>query len=222
DAVSLSPLEAAERAGPFWREPGAAVLVSVLGRPAYRFGEGRTQTFVFADNGASLEPLEPDAARTVAAGFAGVDPERVQFVRTVSEPDQWTLAQAGDLPLHKFRVDDGAGTEVYVSPRRAEVALATTRASRTLAWAGAIPHWFYVTPLRTNQPLWYWSVVWASVLGCALAVLGLALGVTQFRRSKPFRLSASIRYRGWMRWHYLLGVVFGIFTLTWVFSGLLS
>ena len=25
-----------------------------------------------------------------------------------------------------------------------------------------------------------------------------------------------------MRWHYILGVFFGVFALTWVFSGLLS
>src|SRR5262249_43132543 len=31
-----------------------------------------------------------------------------------------------------------------------------------------------------------------------------------------------VRYRGWMRWHYATGAFFGVFALTWVFSGLLS
>ncbi len=61
-----------------------------------------------------------------------------------------------------------------------------------------------------------------ATLGCVLAVLGLVLGAVQFRKTTPFRLSSSIRYTGWMRWHYILGAVFGLFTLTWVFSGLLS
>jgi hypothetical protein len=73
-----------------------------------------------------------------------------------------------------------------------------------------------------NQPLWYWTVVWVSAAGCVLAVLGLVLAFTQFRRSRPLRLSVSIRYRGLMRWHYYTGALFGIFALTWVFSGLLS
>ena len=61
-----------------------------------------------------------------------------------------------------------------------------------------------------------------------LAVLGLLLGVTQFRwrRAGDARpgtaAGARIPYTGWMRWHYVTGVVFGVVTLTWVFSGLLS
>ena len=39
------------------------------------------------------------------------------------------------------------------------------------------------------------------------------------RRSRSRR---AIPYRGWMRWHYVTGAVFGLFTLTFAFSGLLS
>jgi len=222
DAVRLSPMEAAERGFVFLEDPGPTVLRMVDGRPAYRFGRGPWAATIFADNGETLEPLDVERSQSVAARFLGAPAERIEFERTVTEPDQWTLVQARDLPLHKFRADDGSGTELYVSPERAEVVLATTRMTRAAAWLGTIPHWFYFTPLRVNQPVWYWSVVVASALGCVLAVLGLVLGVVQFRPSRPFRLSTSIRYRGWMRWHYLLGAVFGIFTLTWVFSGLLS
>jgi hypothetical protein len=109
-----------------------------------------------------------------------------------------------------------------VSPYAGEVRLVTTTKTRTLAWIATIPHWFYTTPLRANQPAWYWTVVGASALGCLLALLGLVLGVTQFHKSTPFRWSAAVRYQGWMRWHYISGAFFGIFALTWVFSGLLS
>ena len=105
----------------------------------------------------------------------------------------------------------------------------TTRRSRALAWIGAIPHWFYFTALRGNQPRWYDVVVWTSTLGCLLAVIGLVLAVTQFRwrgprggTRSPAGRRARIPCAGWMRWHYLTGVVFGLVTLTWVFSGLLS
>ena len=59
--------------------------------------------------------------------------------------------------------------------------MVTTRGSRALAWIGTIPHWLYFTALRINQPLWYRIVVWTSALACVLAVLGLVLGITQWR-----------------------------------------
>lgn len=218
-AVRYTPAEAAERAASGF---GRVALTTVLDRPAYRFASPYGTATVFADTGESLEEIDLETARAVAAQFVGAAQSDVELVRTVEHPDQWTLQLGRDLPLHKFAVHDGLGTEVYVSPYLGEVRLVTTRKSRTLAWIATIPHWFYITPLRTNQPLWYWTVVVTSALGCVLALLGLALGVTQFHRSKPFRWSSAVRYRGLMRWHYLTGVFFGIFALTWVFSGLLS
>ena len=69
--------------------------------------------------------------------------------------------------------------------------------------------------LRVNQPLWYQIVVWTSAISCVVALLGLVLGVIQWRRTQPFRLAAAVPYAGWMRWHYLTGAVFGVFALTW-------
>ena len=221
DRVALTPLEAANAAG-VGASPEEAVLGSVMDRPAYRFAVGFGTTTVFADTGEPLEEIDVDTSRAVASRFLQLPESALHYERTLDEPDQWTLLLRRALPLHKFTADDESATEIYVSPALAEVSLATTRAKRALAWVGTIPHWLYFTPLRVNQPLWYWLVVGLSSAGCVLAVMGLILGVTQFRKSKPFRLSQSIRYTGLMRWHYVLGVVFGLFALTWVFSGLLS
>jgi hypothetical protein len=222
DAVSLSPAEAAERAG-IEGNVTEVTLSQLLGRPAYRIGRvfGRAET-VFADTGEVFDRADAAQALTAVADFVGQPVAAVRFVETVREADQWTMTEARHLPLERFDVDDGRGTRVYFSLEDGDVKLVTDRNVRTLAWIGTIPHWFYFTKLRSNQPLWYWSIVWLSVAGCALAVLGLVLAITQFRRSRPFRLSASIRYRGWMRWHYYTGALFGVFALTWVFSGLLS
>jgi PepSY-associated TM region len=222
EAIRLAPAAAAVAA-----DVDGAVselsLETLLGRPVYRIGRnfGPPAT-VFADTGEVFDGADADAALAESARFIGQPPAKLHFVGTVTEPDQWTLTLVRSLPLERFDVDDGRGTRVYFSRRAGRVDLVTTRATRALAWAGAIPHWFYFTPLRVNQPLWYWTVVWVAVVGCAMAVLGLVLAVTQFRRSRPFRLSASIRYRGWMRWHYYTGALFGIFALTWAFSGLMS
>jgi hypothetical protein len=217
--VRVTPSEAAGRADV--GAPARATLVSVMDRPAYRLS-GRETTVVFADTGDVLDRLNVSESRTVASRFINVPPERVQHVRTLRRVDQWTLVQGAQLPLHKFRIDDADETELYVEADTGEVAQLTTRRSRLLAWVSTIPHWLYFTALRTNQPLWARVVVWTSALACVLTVLGLVLAVTQVRRTRSFRPAGAIPYAGWTRWHYLTGALFGVFTLTFAFSGLLS
>ncbi len=218
--VQLTPSAAAERAE-LQYPPGRMSLTTVMNRPAYKIGTGRPIT-VFADDGEVLDEVSLAEAKTIAGRFMELPEDRIAHVRTLNDTDQWTLGQGRLLPLYKFEADDGEGSELYVSSHTGDVTVFTTRRSRVLAWIGTIPHWLYFGALRANQPLWYRIVVWTSTLACIAALLGLILGVTQFRRSKPFRLSSSIPYAGWMRWHYITGVVFGIFTLTFAFSGLLS
>ena len=208
--MRLTPAEAAE-AG-LVDSPGRTLLLSIMGRPAYRFGVGDTTT-VFADTGDVMDGASVAQSRTIASRFAGVNEDQVEHAGTLTNVDQWTLVQSRQLPLDKFRVNDDSGTELYVSPATGEVTMVTTRRGRALAWVSTIPHFFYFAALRENQPVWYQFVVWSSGLVCALAVLGLVLGVVQSWRSK---------YAGAMRWHYVTGLVFGVFTATWAFSGLLS
>ncbi|HEV8394498.1 MAG TPA: PepSY domain-containing protein [Vicinamibacterales bacterium] len=217
--VTLSAADAAARAG--LDTPPSATLLPVQGRPAYRFG-GRTPVTVFADTGETMAPVPVAETRRIASRFLGVPVSLLVDAGQLTTPDQWTLQLARRGGLQKFTVDDDAATEVYVNPRTAEVVLTTTRRDRTLAWIGVIPHWMYFSWLRTNQPVWYRTVVWTSGAACVLALLGLVLGLTQWRRTQPFRLSAAVPYAGWMRWHYITGAVFGVFALTWAFSGLLS
>jgi hypothetical protein len=106
-----------------------------------------------------------------------------------------------------------------VSSTNGQIVLRTTQTQRFWNWLGAIPHWFYLAALRGDGALWSETVIWTSVLGTFLTVLGLYLGIAQFRRGKDGKLSP---YRGLFYWHHLAGLVFGIFTLTFVVSGLIS
>jgi hypothetical protein len=217
--VRLTAAEAVDRVG---ASSNARIsMVTVLERPAYRItGRSGTDT-VFADTGEVMPVIGRDESRRVASRFLGTPEDQIHFAGTLTKNDQWTLIQGPALPLHKYRVQDEAATELYVSPRTAEVTQVTTRRSRTLAWVGTIPHWLYFSAIRLNQPLWYTVVVWTSALVCAVTLLGLVLGVLQYHRGRP-TLRQRIPYSGWTRWHYVTGVVFGVFTLTWAFSGLLS
>ncbi len=222
-SVTLTPSEAVRRTGLDESFP-RVTLRTVMGRPAYRL-DGDTPSTVFADTGELLEEIAPTDARQIGSRFAGVPPARIRYDGRLTAADQWTVTQRSLLPLHKLSVDDERGTELYISAESGEVTLLTTRASRGLAWVAAIPHWLYFTPLRVRDALWRQTILWTAGLGSVLAALGVALGFLQFRRSRPFRFSrirSYIPYSGWMRWHYIAGSIFGIFALTWVFSGLLS
>src|SRR4030095_3648262 len=211
--VRLGPAEALEKAD-LNRPNGRVTLLTVNERRAYRFGNSGT---VFADNGEFMTGIDADTARQIAARFMDLPEQQLRPAEELTEPDQWTLTQTRQLPLYKVAVNDDAHTELYVSPDTAEVVQITTRGSRMLAWVSTIPHFLYFAPLRLKNGLWVKTMTWIPAGACVLAALGIILGIVQFRRSRP-----HIRYAGWLRWHYVSGLVFGVLTLTWAFSGLLS
>lgn len=208
--VRVMPADVAQQAG---SGGDRATLLTVMGRPAYRVG----QATVFADTGEPLGDVGRGGALAVASRFTNLPADKLRYVDELPEPDQWTIAQARQMPLHRIAVDDAARTELYVSEHTGEVVVMTTRGSRALAWVAAIPHWLYFAPLRVQGRLWQQAVIWLSALGSLFAVLGVVVGIMQWRPSTP-----HIPYAGWMRWHHIGGLLFGVVTLTWVFSGLLS
>jgi len=62
-------------------------------------------------------------------------------------------------------------------------------------------------------------VIWLSLAGVFLTVIGLDIGIAHWRAMKGRGLSP---YRGAHLWHHVSGLFFGILTLTWVGSGLVS
>src|SRR5262249_38492996 len=99
----------------------------------------------------------------------------------------------------------------------AQVVHWTTATERFWSWIGAIPHLLSFAELRSRVVLWTEIVIWTSVLGTFLTVLGLYLGITQFKARTKFS-----PHGGGVYWHHLVGLVFGVATLTFVFSGRIS
>jgi hypothetical protein len=124
-------------------------------------------------------------------------------------------------PLLKIELHDLAGTELYVSSTTAEVVRDTQRAERIWNYFAAVTHWIYPTVLRRYADLWAWVIDIVATAGTVLAITGLWIGILRWRWRRPPGKSA-IPYRGWLRWHYITGALFGVLSLTWVFSGLLS
>jgi hypothetical protein len=194
----------------------AAVIEELAGRPVLRIrtadGERR---MIDLSNGILISGVSQAESQQVASAW-GATGKVVPVVR-----DQWTVSGEFNRqrPFWRVRLADGAKSDLYVSQKTGEVAQRTTRTSRTLNWLGAVPHWLYPTLLRQYPKLWTQVVIWTSLAGVFLTVMGLYLGVLAWR---PFGDRRASPFRGLMTWHHLTGLVTGILTLTWVASGLIS
>jgi hypothetical protein len=201
-----------------------ARLETFDGRPVYRLRTGRSVRIVYADTREVRRTVSREQADRIAAGWSGQN-IAAATVRTADEVDQWTV----QLPLSRLRpvwqYTWPNGEQVYVSQASGEVIQYTTRQSRLGAYVGAIPHWLYVTSLRKHGPMWSRIVIALSASATLVAALGLTIGVWTFSPSRRYRhagVPARIPYRGWKRWHAMLGLALGLAAMTWAFSGMLS
>ena len=226
DSIALTP-EAAYAALGRGEPPGNVRLTTFDGRPVYSFGVGGFggggTSVVYADNGAEQLFVDEAMLDRAAAAWSG-RPASEARKELVEEVDQWTVGEArGRLPLLKYEWPDGQ--QLYVDEHTAEIVQYTTTSSRFWAYLGAIPHWFYFTPLRKHGPEWFSTVVWSSLVGTVAALMGVVIAIWMYSPRKRYRYAGAptaIPYRGWKRWHTILGLVFGVVTTTWTFSGMLS
>jgi len=223
-AIHVSPEEAYARL----QEPvppNEGRLAMLDGRPVYRFRTGRDRWIVYADTGDLLVSVSQAMALSVAARWTGRPATEAHFDGLLRDVDQWTVSgeYAALRPLFRYSWPDGE--QLYVSSRTGEVVQYTTRRTRVAAYFGAIPHWWYWTPLRRNGGWWFRFVVWSSALATGAGMLGLVVGCWMYSPRRRYRFRgepARIPYSGAKRWHMILGLVFGSLACTWSFSGLLS
>jgi hypothetical protein len=223
ERIVLSPAEAYKKAG-FEDPPDGLRLISYDGRPAYQFRVGRGTALIYADTGEQQDIFSPEQNLRTAVQWTG-QPAASAKVETVEEPDQWTLQGPVRrlLPLQKYTFPDGQ--QLYISEESGEVVQYTTRATRIYSHLGAIPHWLYYTPIRVDAKFWTQLVIWLSAIATVAATLGMIVGVWMWSPSKRYRHEGqptSIPYTGQKRLHTILGLFFGILTMTWAFSGMLS
>jgi hypothetical protein len=222
--VRITPTEAARQV-----DPGVTRLrIAMIGaRPVYRLLSGSGWAAVYADTGERLRHVSADEAVTIVRSFVPEHAAAVRYDAHLFDSDQWSLY--GEIralmPLHRIALDDQADTYYYVSERTGEPVLETTASGRRWAYASAVTHWLYFTPLRRHGAFWSDLVVWISLSGCVMCLSGLIWGVWRYSVNRRYRLKgerAFSPYAGMMLWHHYAGLIFGLFTLTWAFSGALS
>jgi uncharacterized iron-regulated membrane protein len=198
-------------------------LEMLAGQPVLRARFGRDiSLLVNLATGWWFPTINQETAMQQADAFlaaTGIDGE-ARFLAQI-EHDQWTVAGYFDAyrPLYLIAADDDADTQLYISGVNGQVIQMTSSSERFWNWFGAVTHWIYPTALRQNTALWSQVVIWLSVASLFLVVVGIYLGIKQYGTRADGSRSP---YRGLNLWHHYSGLIFGLVTITWLFSGLLS
>ncbi|MCU1717739.1 PepSY domain-containing protein [Pseudomonas sp. 5P_3.1_Bac2] len=199
-------------------------LTSLGGQPHYLMEQldGRR----FAVNARTGEQImQVDQAWALANAQQYLPGIPLHYQRVLDE-DMWSHSRAldDDRPLHLVRAEDGAGTWLYLSGRTGELVRDASHEERVWNWVGAWLHWLY--PLRGGfgfENGWRVLVIGLSLLGTLMAVLGMLVGVLRLRWRSTYRNGSHSPYKGgWLRWHHIGGLLFGLVLVLWVFSGLMS
>ena len=208
-------------------------LTTILARPAYLLQtmEGDFHT-VFADTGESLPEITSERALLAAQSFYfNAQPEQASMlgpqpsvVKSNIDIDQWSVSSSLNphRPLHKVELNDMEKTHLYVSTVSGQVVRDTTRHERLWNWLGANIHWIYPVQLRQHSAIWHWAVVILSSLGMIAVLTGGTVGLLRVRVYKRYRGTDITPYRGVSKYHHILGLMFFVFLLTYITSGLLS
>jgi uncharacterized iron-regulated membrane protein len=190
------------------------------GEPVYRMVTEDGRHAVSAQTGREIEAVDAARAGAIASALVHAPVASIAPV----DHDQWVVTRAYRkmAPFWKVRLADDAGTDIYVAQKSGEVVQNTTAHERFWNWLGAVPHWIYFEALRVHQEPWRQTVLWTSGIGMLGGIAGIWIGLLRVRLSKRYKSGSVSPYRGWMRWHHVVGLVGGLFLVTWVFSGWLS
>lgn len=205
-----------------------ARLQRIAGQPAWLLESLKGEKFALsAIDGASLRTGSEDALRIAgqwaAAGGSAATP---RLVETVDNP---TIVRNQDAlrPFHRVALDDGRGSELYISVRTGEVAHASTTVERALYWAGNWVHLFRFLDLAGLDKQRVDVLLWLAAFALLSTLTGLIVGWLRWRpgwfgkatynggRVHPYK-------QVWFTWHFWAGLIGGIVTLTWTLSAWLN
>jgi hypothetical protein len=209
-------------------------LDMLLNRPVFRMENHAAELYSFyADNGAAVPLVSAVDARAIAINYLSGLYSPLLFEK-ITKLDQWIPRSAFliHMPVYRITMNDPAETVIYVSSKTGEILQVHTFSQRLLAWCGPVIHWIYPKELILHRPLWRVVVILFSSLGMVASLTGIIAGFIRLRKRKKSIGRAGPGATGsyyvspyrekWFRWHHYMGFVFGLFTFTWIFSGLLS
>ena len=224
--ATVTPAEAAAKVGiKSPRAPYRVRLSMYSGRPVYHFARvsiGNWST-VYADTGEVLPPMGADQAMSWMKQFVPEHASAMTYDAYLPSPDELTRipTMAGFVPLHRIAMNDAAGTEYYVSEKSNDIVQKTDRRGRLLAYSGYIIHNLFFFRQRAWWTTFLDVIAWISIL---MVLTGVAVGIWRVALKPKFRHKGALSYTpysGWMKWHHYAGLIFGLFSISWILSGMI-
>jgi hypothetical protein len=221
-SATLTPAEATGKTG---IKPYRLRLSMYGGRPIYRLTRNSIGNWsaVYADTGEVLPRMGREQALKWMKQLAPEYASTMTYDAYLESPDEFTRIPtlAGFVPLHRIAMNDPAGTEYYISEKSNEIVQKTDRRSRVLAISGYVLHNLFFFRQRTWwTPMLDW-IAWTAML---MVVTGIAVGIWRVALKPRFRhkgVPSYTPYSGWMKWHHYAGLIFGLFSITWILSGMI-
>jgi hypothetical protein len=220
--ATVTPAEAAAKAG---IKPYRVRMSMYNGRPVYhmtRVSIGNW-TAVYADTGEVLPRLGREQALKWMKQFAPEYASTMTYDAYLESPDEYTRIPtlAGYVPLHRIAMNDPAGTEYYISEKSNDIVQKTDRKGRILAISGYVLHNLFFFRQRT-----WWTplldfIAWIAML---MVATGIVVGIWRVALKPRFRHKGVLSYTpysGWMKWHHYAGLIFGLFSISWILSGMI-
>ena len=220
--ATITPAEAAAKLG---LRPYRVRLAMYNGRPVYRITRvsiGNWST-VYADTGEVLPHMEREQAMNWMKQFAPEYASTMTYDAYLPNPDEYTRIPtlAGFTPLHRIAMNDPAGTEYYISEKSNEIVQKTDRRGRILAISGYVLHNLF---FFRQRPWWTTMLDWIAWTAMLMALTGIVVGIWRVALKPRFRHKGALSYTpysGWMKWHHYAGLIFGLFSISWLLSGMI-
>jgi len=219
--ANLPSIESIEKRLPSNSNIKQICLSNNLGQTIFTIIAGRDTIKFPADSIQQLATIDSSYICKAASQWCSAS---ITKIDTLYDLEQWIPfgRLREDLPIYKFHFADKVLTQVYVSSHSGEVLQCTNRSERIWAWVGAIPHWVYFTKLRQDVDLWKKAIRWLAGIGSIMVINGLYVGIYTCVKSRKKKLILSPYKKKWYYWHHIMGLFFGLFALTWAFSGMMS
>lgn len=149
----------------------------------------------------------------------------ISKIDTLYDREIWIMYSRyeNEMPIYKLYFNDDQNHELYISSRTGEVLQFTNKEQRFWAWVGSIPHKFYIPALRKNTELWIQSLTIGGVIALLAGISGIVLGIyVTIKRYRKKQKITSPYTKKWYKWHHVLGLIFGLFVITFAFSGAMA